>query len=219
MKTNLFNNASKFLERVRIALTNALSHTEIKPLLAEFGMDEPKINEGWVVYNTAKDSFDKNKQEEIEKKLSSNDYKASFLEFLGLFKRHRNQAVIFFKKHPDFLVKLGATGSFPTQYNTIFDTARAFYVAIQNHADIQAKLKLCKITPEVVTDSLMKLDNVMALRASYNKEDGEAQDATVQKKLDLLVLKEWMEDFDIIAKIALYDKPQLLEVLGIFVRS
>jgi hypothetical protein len=35
----------------------------------------------------------------------------------------------------------------------------------------------------------------------------------------LLELKDWMEDFDSIAKVALYEEPQLLESLGIFVRS
>lgn len=47
----------------------------------------------------------------------------------------------------------------------------------------------------------------MSLRADFDKETGEAQDATVQKNMDLLEHKEWIEDFDIIVKIALYDKP------------
>lgn len=47
----------------------------------------------------------------------------------------------------------------------------------------------------------------------------ESQQATQSKKAALLQLKAWMDKFDATAKIALYDKPQLLEVLGIFVRS
>jgi len=35
----------------------------------------------------------------------------------------------------------------------------------------------------------------------------------------LLKLKDWMDKFDATAKVAFYDKPQLMEVLGIFVRS
>ncbi len=219
MSTNLLTSESKFLERARIALTNAESHTEIKPLISEFGMDETKISEGWTIFNKAEASLNTSKQEDIEKKVSSNSYKLTFEEFLGLFKRHRNQSLIFFKKHPDFLVKLGIKGSFPNQYNKIFDNAKHFYSAIQKHSDIQEKLLLCKITPETVTDCLAKRENVMSLRATFDKESGEAQDATVQKNLNLIELKEWIEDFDIIAKIALYDNPQLLESLGIFVRS
>ncbi len=219
MNLNLKIPTSKFFERVRIALTNAESHAEIKPLISQFGMDETKIAEGWVVFNKAKNSFELKDQEDIDKKVSSNEYKQTFEEFLGLFKRHRNQSLIFFKKHPDFLVKLGIKGRLPSQYNKIFDNAKNFYHAIQKHSDIQEKLLLCKITPETVTDCLSKLNNVMSLRATFDKESGEAQDATVQKNLDLIELKEWIEEFDIIAKIALYDKPQLLESLGIFVRS
>jgi hypothetical protein len=63
------------------------------------------------------------------------------------------------------------------------------------------------------------------LGASYRRgknfywELGEYQDTTKSKNAALFELKEWMDDFVGIAKIALYDKPQLLEVLGIFVRS
>lgn len=219
MKTVIDVSESKFTERIRVALTNAESHAEIKPLISEFGMDEPKIAEGWSILNKFTASSEKNEQENIEGKLSSNAYKKDMKEFLDLLKRHRNQSLILFKKHPDFLVKLGIKGSFPSQYNKIFDFGKHFYKAIQKHSEIQDKLVLCKITPELVTDCLTKLDTVKTLRASYDKESGEAQDATVQKNMDLIELKNWIEDFDIIAKIALYDKPQLLEVLGIFVRS
>jgi len=78
---------------------------------------------------------------------------------------------------------------------------------------------LCKITPAIVADCLSKHQSLLALRAIYDKESGESQESTQSKNTDLLNLKEWMEDFDIIAKIALYDNPQLLEVLGILVRS
>lgn len=219
METNLNKTESKFKERVRIALTNAESHTEIKPLMSELGYDEAKISEGWSIFETFQTSSEKNEQEDIEKDLSSKAYKKDLKEFNSLLKRHRNQCGILFKKDPESLVKLGVKGSFPTKYNKIFDFAKHFYKAIQKHSDIQDRLVLCKITPELVTDCLSKLENVKSLRATYYKEAGEAQNATEQKNVDLIELKNWIEDFDIIAKIALYDKPQLLEVLGIFVRS
>lgn len=219
MSTNLFTSESKFLERSRIALTNAETHTEIKPLLASFGMDAPKIAAGWVVYNNAKNSWESNQKEDAETNLASNVYKVAYDELQSLFKRHRDQCLIFFKKRPDFLIKLGVKGSFPVKYNEFFDKSKEFYTAIQKNTDIQEQLLLCKITPEIVTDCLSKHQSLLALRAIYDKESGESQVSTQSKNADLLNLKVWMEDFDIIAKIALYDNPQLLEVLGILVRS
>jgi len=219
MSTNLFTSESKFLERSRIALTNAESHAEIKPLLSDYGMDSTKIAEGWTIYNNTKNIWELNQKEDSETKIASNAYKQSYETLQSLFKRHRDQTLIFFKKQPDVLIRLGVTGRFPVKYNEFFDKTKQFYQTIQDNSDIQTKLQLIKITPEIVTDCLSKHQDLLLQRADYDKESGESQETTVSKNSSLLELKEWMEDFDAIARIALYDKPQLLEVLGIFVRS
>lgn len=219
MNATTSKSESKTLERARIALTNAESHAEIKPLLAAFGMDDAKIAEGWAVFQKAKTTWESNEKENAETAIASNNYHAAYNIFESLFKRHRDQSLIFFKKRPDFLILLGVKGRFPQTYNQFFDKSKEFYTAIQSNSEIQAQLNLCKITPEIVTDCLTKHTDLLALRAIYDKESGESQASTKSKNADLLDLKEWIEDFDIIAKIALYDNPQLLEVLGIFVRS
>ncbi|MBN1181298.1 MAG: hypothetical protein JXB49_03355 [Bacteroidales bacterium] len=219
MSTNLFISESKFMERSRIALTNAESHVEIKPALTSYGMDTAKVAEGWKIYNSAKTVWEQNKDEDAESKIASNSYKAKYNELQSLFKRHRDQTLIFFKKQPDILIKLGVTGKFPTKYNEFFDKAKLFYYGIRENKDVQIELNKIKITAKVVVDCIAKYDALLAERANYDKELGESQDATKSKNAALLELKDWMEDFDAIAKVALYDKPQLLEVLGIFVRS
>ncbi|MBR8536871.1 hypothetical protein KDU71_14950 [Carboxylicivirga sediminis] len=51
------------------------------------------------------------------------------------------------------------------------------------------------------------------------REMAESQAATQTKNDAIITLKDWMDDFYSIAKVALYNQPQLLEALGIFVRS
>ena len=94
-----------------------------------------------------------------------------------------------------------------------------FYQNIKSNIEIQDKMQLIKITPKLVDECLTKLQDLMAKRANYDKEFGESQEITKSKDTALLELLEWMEDFDAVAKVALFDQPQLLEVLGIFVRS
>lgn len=219
MNSNESKTESRFFEKVRVALTNSLSNPQIKPLLASFGVNKIKVDEGWAVYNKAKDAWEINKTEDTESTIASNSLKKSYSEFEGLFKRHRHISIIFFKKHPDFLVKLGVKGNFPDKYNELFDKSKEYYEAIQSNPDIQKELIKCKITPKIVVDCLSKHSVLLSKRAEYEKEEGESQDATEIKNSALLELREWKEDFDIIAKVALYDHPQLLEVLGIFVRS
>lgn len=219
MNSNSSLTEAKFLERARVALTNAESHEQIKPLLASFGVDDTKIAEGWAVYEKAKTSWENNQKESTDTGLARNKYFNAYGELESLFKRHRDQSLIFFKKLPDFLILLGVKGRFPKNYTDFFDKTKQFYTAVQAHPEIQEKLTLCKITPEVVSDCMVKHQELLTIRAEYEKENGESQASTKSKNADLIDLKEWMDDFDTLSKIALFDNPQLLEVLGIFVRS
>jgi len=217
--SNLKKSESKFLERTRIALTNAASHAEIKAALEKFGVDAAKFAEGWQVFDVAKTSWELNKKEESEKQLACNSYHATYSALEMKFRKHRDIAQIFCKKDPDTLIQLGVKGRFPTKYNEFFDKCKLFYTVVNTNADLQAKLAVIKLTPEVTVNSLAELDNLLVHRANYDKEMGESQIATVSKNAALHDLREWMDDFDTLARVALYDTPQHLEVLGIHVKS
>jgi hypothetical protein len=210
---------NEFLERSRIALTNAQSDTRIKPILGEYGMDDEKIAEGWEIYNTTKTTWEQNKKETAETKIASNAYRKEYDELQALFKEHRDKTIIFFKKQPDILIRLGVEGKFPTKYRDFFDKTKHYYQTILENEEVQQKTSLIKITSGVATGALAKHESLLSKRAEYEKEYGESQEATKSKNEALLELKDWMEDFDNMAKVALYNHPQLLEVLGIFVRS
>ena len=104
------------------------------------------------MYNTVKATWEQNQKEEIECQLASNSYKASYDEMQAIFKKHRTQSLIFFKKQPDLLIPLGVKGRFPAKYNDFFDKVKQFYSAIKDNATIQAEVKKIKITPEVVSE-------------------------------------------------------------------
>lgn len=210
---------SKFLERSRIALTNAGTHADIESALASYGMDAARLAEGLAIYTNALEVWERNKAEDAESEIASRSYKASYNQLQALFKRHRDQVLIYFRKQADILSSLGVNGRFPIKYNDFFVKVKQFYSTIQKNATLQTEMDKIKITSAVVADCLSQLDRLLADRANYDKELGESQDVTKSKNAALLTLKEWMDDFDAIAKVALYDQPQLLEVLGIFVRS
>lgn len=219
MSYNLEESESKFLERVRTALANATTQAEIKAALADYGMNDSKVAEGTNLYNNTKSVWEQNKKEDAESKIASTSYKGKYNTLSSQFKRHRDYTLIFFKKDPDVLVTLGVKGSFPEKYNDFFDKVGQFYNGIKDNPSVQEKMNLIKITSAVVDENLTLHAALLAERSNYDKELSESQDITKSKNAALIVLKEWKEDFDAIAKIALYDKPQLLEALGIFVRS
>ena len=139
-------------------------------------------------------------------------------DFVKEFKIHRDKTARFLKKDPEVLIKLGIKGRFPSSYTQVFDKIKQYYVALKSDTALQEKLSRIKIAPEIVSKQLTKYDTLLAERANYVKELGESQDATKSKKAAITELREWKDDFDSLAFVALYDKLQLLEVQGIFVR-
>lgn len=210
---------SKFLERSRTALTNAEANVEIKTALADYGMDTAKIAEGKNVYENTKAVWDLHTKEDAETAIASHTFTESFNELQALFKRHRDHTQTYFKKHPDVLVSLGVKGEFPRKYNEFFDKVDQYYSTIQSTPAIQEKMNVIKINETVVASCIAKFKALLADRSNFDKEIGESQNVTKSKNAALFELKDWMDDFDALAKVALYDKPQLLEILGIFVRS
>ncbi|WP_321316177.1 hypothetical protein [Labilibaculum sp.] len=210
---------SKFLERSRIALSNAELHPDIKAALIPFGVDAAKIAEGWAVYNKAKSVWELNAKEAVETSVASSAYSKVYGELEAKFRRHRDLTRILCTKDPDTQVRLGVTGYFPSKYNEFFDRVKLFYTTLAANALIQEKLAVIKLTPELATACLAELDALLVLRSGFDKEMGESQAATELKNAALHELSDWMEDFDILAKLALYDTPQRLEVLGVLVKS
>jgi hypothetical protein len=70
-------------------------------------------------------------------------------------------------------------------------------------------------TAERLQQERKNVEEIFALYSKRLNESGAAQQSTVDRDKLLDELCDWYSDFRAIARIALYDKPQLLEGLGI----
>lgn len=210
---------SEILEQYRISLDNAQNQSEIASALAELGYDAETIAQGKALYNKARDAFDANKTEDDE---TAETYKRWFDLKENLANRYsldRKKAKVIFRKDEVTKEKLGVNGILPKAYVNWLETVKKFYSVALSDTDIQAKLARLKITPEHLDETNQLITEVEAARSDYLREVGESQNATKVKDAALAELDDWMRDFYAVAKIALDDKPQLLEALGKFVRS
>jgi len=207
------------LEEARIAIENAESNPEISEPLSENGYDADKINEGKEILNETRRLFEQ-KETEVDETKESKTIRDNKLDILHeIYKKHRTKAKVVFRKEPVILSQLEIDGRIPTKYINYIEIVRKFYSVLLADESLQQRMLILKVTPENLSQANTQLSEVEQAQADYIREIGETQQATDAKDDAFETLDEWMYDFKVVARIALADKPQLLEVLGFFVRS
>lgn len=94
------------------------------------------------------------------------------------------------------------------------EETRVFYQFLDTTEKLLTPLKQLKITEQEIKKQLQLLTDVEQAYADYQKEKGESQQATKDKNDAFDALDKWVMRFFKVAKIALEDRPQLLESLG-----
>lgn len=210
---------SSALEMYRIALDNAINQPIIASEMSELGYDSEEIAKGKIIWSLTRKAFDANKIEDDETNevYANFDNKRTLLD--DIFTMHRKKAKVVFRNDALTADKLGISKGNARTYLKWVESVKNFYsVAIAN-AEIQAKLSRLKITPEDLTASNNLIAEMETARSLYLQEKGESQEATQIKDEAIYQIDDWMSEFFAVAKIALEDKPQLLEALGKIVRN
>ena len=207
------------LEQYRVSFENVGSQTEIATIMAEFGFDETLLAEGKTLLTKTRAAFDLNKTEDDETSESYNNFTTTKENLAKTYTLHRKKGKVIFRNEPITLNKLSLSGSLPKAYIKWLEVVKKFYTVASTDTDIQAKLVRLKITTEELNGTIQLITDLESARAEYLREKGESQDSTKAKDTAFGEIDDWMSEFYAVAKIALEDKPQLLESLGKFVRS
>ena len=207
------------LEKYRVSIKNTGEQPEISSTMAEYGYDATEMANGQALLDNATTAYASNKTEGDEKSEAHDVFIRNRKQLDGIFTKHRKAARIVLKNDQLTLSKLGVTGEKPGAYANWLETIRKFYSEATTDTEVQSKLVRLKVTPEELTSAQALIEVVGASRAAYLKEKGESQEATAIKDAALSEIDKWMSEFYAVARIAMEDKPQLLEALGIIVRS
>jgi len=219
MTTTKHRTDAELLEDFRVTIENAENQSEIKKTIAEFGYGSEEMTVGKNLLATARKAFDFNNTEDNETDSSKADLDSKLKEITATFKLHRRKAKSVFRNDDVILDLLGVKGTFQRSYVKLLEAMRTFYNGIQSDSALLIKLSVLQVTKKDITIGLSDIIEVESLRSIYLKEIGESQDATQSKDLALGEIEEWIRDFLNVAKIAMEDRPQLLEALGVLVRS
>lgn len=207
-----------FLESSRIAIENA-EHPQIAPLLDEYDYNSEERARGLSIYSTAREAFDQKRAEHFEASECYTHFAEAEKTLIKEYKKYRKRAKIAFKREPLSQDSLGINRKVPTVYLVRMEAITNFYTTLLNSDEMLVKISRFKCTEETIQEALDLLKEVKEKRSKYIKERGEAQNATKVKDKALELLQFWMDDFIDVAKLALENHPQLLEIMGIVVPS
>ena len=218
MKTYYLSN-EKMLQSYGVMFENIGKNLELKSELAEYGYDEAKIKEGKKLYDEARKTFDVNTKETREETTASQNFQEKYQNFQKIHTIHRKKAKIVFDDNAEAFLQLKLKDTPARAIAKFLEKAKAFYQLISTTETLMTPLKQLKITEQEITKQLQLLKEVEQAHADYQKEKGESQQATKDKNDAFEALDKWVAKFFKVAKIALEDKPQLLEILGKTIRS
>ena len=203
------------LAKYKLFLDVALTDEVVKPLLANYGYDEPTMLAGKALYDT---TFTLNQQQEKEvgEKSGATDELdavrreafAAYMELVGLTR-------IVLKRDRNLLSQLDLGGSRESSYDKSYMQMLNFYDAALGSQEIQDKLARVKVTTERLNAGKALVETMQQKHQSQLKETSEAQRATYDRDQALADLDDWMGDFRGVLRIALGSQPQYLERLGL----
>ena len=215
MSTRPHHTIASQLNSAQLAISNSLSDPEIQSLVAQFGYPAEKLNAGKTLYDCALAAVNAEKsaagtQQEATRTLTQAE-NASHDAYQALAKAAR----ALFAKDKAQLNALGLSGSAPkdtagfiASAYTLFDNARTL-PALADYGYDSVKLQ----------SERTKIATYDTANQGQESAKGAAQQATREQDAALQALNNWTSQYLKIARVALRAKSQLLEKIGVLVRT
>ena len=203
------------LLKATIAINNALNREEIKPYLAKYGYTEERLNIGLNLLNEVKQLEETKNNQYGDQYKASDEFEDSFTNVKKSYSRFRRLARVALRENAHALRSLGLLVKIQNSISGFLKQSRQFYNTAVGKEDILAELVKFGVTTEELSAELPKLDHMERLKENQEYEKSTAQQSTKDRDEAIDNLDRWLADFYEIARIALEEKPQYIEMLGI----
>jgi len=207
----------KFAEYA-MTLKNAETQSDISPLMAERGYNTDAFAEGNALLQDAVEKEEDYMAKSILAKNSSKDSIEKRAQYRSIYMSHRKLAKVIYRDDGEATETLGLKGVTPVKFSAWYAMATQFYKTVNTNTTIKTKF-MSRVPQSEVDDILSLGEAVKTADALRFKHKGEVEDATERKNLAANKITQWMKEFYLVAKMALKDRPQLLEALKIVVKS
>lgn len=216
---NFRQGIDSFLENARIAIENALNNETILTALSEWGYPREKLEVGKTLYETAASAQRQQKKEYGEQVGATDTLDRTRTTAQKTYARLTKVARAVLSDNPGALRELDLNGRRKQSLAGWLAQADQFYQQTLANPAILEALGEYGVTTAKLEAGRAQLEAIRAAKTVQEMEKGEAQRATQVRDTALEELNIWLDRYLQIARVALEDDPQLLEALGILVRS
>lgn len=203
------------IAKAGIAINNSLKNNKLQTHFAEYGYTVEKISTGKTLLTELVDLNIAHAKEWGEKEQATSIRDTKREQANKTYMRHLKIARIAFNNQPGVWQALALGGDRKDSFSGWMTQVKQFYTNLKTNQSWLEAMAGYGITPEKLDEAQLLLNNTEQAQNQQKTEMGEAQEATRLRDKAADTLQEWYSDFIAIARIALEDEPQLLEMLGI----
>ena len=217
---NFYNQTKEeYLYQAGLRINNSLSDTKVKEAVVVYGYTEEKLNEGATLLKSAEDMYEQQKKEYGDVDAAQNELAVTKKDAHSVYMVNLKIAKIAFKNDLQAQSTLDLNTRRASTFSGWLKQTLGFYHALLSNEGWKNVMGTFGITVEKLEEGLALVEEVNAKAEQVKKEKGDAENATQLRDEKFEELHDWISDYEEIAKIALADKPQLLEKLGIVVKG
>ncbi|MCR9249382.1 MAG: hypothetical protein NXI20_03130 [bacterium] len=206
------------LEASRLLICNS-QEADVAPLLANVGVNTDYITDGQNLYQETIQLFEAQQKEYQEQHLAFDEFHLAKDELQEKRRKTLKLVNILARNDRDLQQRLKIPFSQIGTLDKWIDESIAFYNRLLNEPEFVGKLERFKYDTVAIQADIASFEELKELRNKAVAEKGQAQEATRLRNTKLDELDDYTRELKGIASLALETKPQLLEKLGIVVRS
>ncbi len=203
------------LNAAQLAIANSLADAEILPLVAAYGYTSARLHEGQALFDSAQAACVAQKSAAGVQLQATQELAQAQLAAQDAYQALSKVARAVLKEDRASLTALGVTGAMPRSVAGFLSASETLF----NNAANLASLADYGYDAERLEAEKAKISAYGLANQAQEAAKGAAHQASQEQTAALTTLKEWRVQYIKIARVALRDKKQLLEKIGIPVRT
>ena len=202
----------------KMAIANALKSEVIMEYLADYNYTPARLAEGQTLLTSADALITAQVGGLGDQKNATEDKDEAWAATDKVYMRHLKAARLCIHKSGDRTL-LALDGNRENSYLRWRGQANQFYTQALARPDLLAQLADLNLTAAKLQAGLAMVTALETARQTQQSQIGLKQNATEERDKVLNDLRVWLSKYLAVAELALEDEPQLLESLGVLVRS